>query len=43
MNKIDSIREIHESIESIDAAKLQDIANEIFDPKQLSILIYNGE
>jgi len=43
MNKIDSIREIHEAIEAIDAKILQDIANEIFDPKQLSVLIYNGE
>ncbi len=43
MNKIDSIREIHDAIHSIDAAKLQEIANEVFDPKQLSVLIYNGE
>ena len=43
MNKIDSIREIHDAIEAVDANKLQDIANEIFDPKQLSVLIYNGE
>lgn len=43
MNKIDSIREIHDAIEAVNATKLQDIANEIFDPKQLSILIYNGE
>lgn len=43
MNKIDSIREIHEAIEAVEAAKLQDIANEVFEPKQLSILIYNGE
>lgn len=43
LNKIDSIREIHDAIEAVDAAKLQDIANEIFDPKQLSLLIYNGE
>ena len=40
---IDSIREIHDAIHSIDAAKLQEIANEVFDPKQLSVLIYNGE
>jgi predicted Zn-dependent peptidase len=43
LNKIDTIREIHDSIEAIDAAKLMEIANEIFDPTQLSQLIYNGE
>lgn len=43
LNKIDSIREIHDAIEAVDAVKLQDIANEIFDPDQLSLLIYNGE
>ncbi len=43
MNKIDSIHEIHDAINAIDATKLQNIANEIFDPKQLSVLIYNGE
>lgn len=43
MNKIDTIREIHEAIEAIDATTLQEIANEIFDPKQLSLLIYNGD
>ncbi len=43
LNKVDSIREIHEAIEAISANQLQDIANEIFDPKQLSLLVYKGE
>ena len=43
LNKIDTIREIHQAIEAIHATKLQHISNEIFDPEQLSLLIYNGE
>jgi predicted Zn-dependent peptidase len=43
INKIDSVREIHDAINAISAKQLQEIANEIFDPKQLSLLTYKGD
>ncbi len=43
MNKINTIKEIHDDIDAITASELLEIANDTFDPKQLSTLIYNGE
>lgn len=43
INKVNTIREIYEAIEIIEAKGLQDIANEIFSSEQLSLLIYNGK
>ncbi|MDB3887438.1 insulinase family protein [bacterium] len=40
-NKVDSIKDVHSKIELITASELQDTANEIFDEKQLSTLIYS--
>jgi predicted Zn-dependent peptidase len=39
-DKVDTLKEINRQIEAITAAKLLDIANEILDPKQLSMIIY---
>lgn len=39
-NKVDSLEDIYRKIDNLSAADLQDIANEIFDEKQLSYLIY---
>jgi len=41
-DKVDSIEQILKEIEDISANQLLDVANEVFDPKQLSLLIYNG-
>ena len=38
--KVDSLEEVYKRIEGITASQLQDIANEIFDEKQLSYLIF---
>ncbi len=38
--RVDSLEEISEKLEAISASKLRDIANEIFDPEKLNILIY---
>jgi predicted Zn-dependent peptidase len=42
-DKVDSIESIIEEINAIEAVELLEIANEIFDPKQLSTLIYRGQ
>jgi predicted Zn-dependent peptidase len=39
-NKVDSLEEINRKIEQVNAKQLLDIANEIFDPKRLSMLVY---
>ena len=39
-NKVDSLEEIYQKIDSITAPDLQEIANEIFDDSKLSYLIY---
>ncbi len=39
-NKVDSLAQVCQKIDQISAAELQDIANEIFDPAKLSMLIY---
>jgi predicted Zn-dependent peptidase len=39
-NRVDSLKDISEKLEAIDANKLRDIANEIFDPSKLNTLIY---
>ncbi len=39
-NRFDTLEEIRKKIESITAGTIRDVANEIFDPKQLSILHY---
>lgn len=43
MNKIDTIVEIHDSIDALTASELLEIANDTFNPTQMSTLIYNGE
>lgn len=40
-DRVESLEEIFHKIESLSASGLQDIANEIFEEKQLSFLIYN--
>jgi predicted Zn-dependent peptidase len=42
-DKVDSIESIIDEINAIEAGELLEIANEIFDPKQLSTLIYRGQ
>ncbi len=39
-NKVDSIEEVCKKIDQISAVDLQEIANEVFDPAKLSMLIY---
>ena len=43
VSKIESVQEIIASINEITANQLLFISNEIFDPKSLSTLIYNGK
>jgi predicted Zn-dependent peptidase len=43
LNRIDTLAEIFESIKKVSAADLQDIANEMFDEDQLSVLTYLPE
>jgi len=40
-NKVDTIKEVFEAIDKITQKELIEIANEVFDPKKLSQLIYN--
>jgi len=42
-DKVESIEQILKEIEEINAEQLLEVANEVFDPKQLSLLIYNGQ
>ena len=42
-DKVDSIEQVLQEIDNITAEQLLDVANEVFDPKQLSLLIYNGQ
>ena len=42
-NKVDSIAEINEKIEKVTEDEIIEIANEIFDPAQLSYLIYKSK
>jgi predicted Zn-dependent peptidase len=42
-DKVDSIEKVLQEIDKITAEQLLDVANEVFDPKQLSLLIYNGQ
>ncbi len=39
-NKVDELKEIYQKIDSLTAPDLLKIANEVFDPNQLSTLIY---
>jgi predicted Zn-dependent peptidase len=39
-NKIDTIEQINEKIERITASDLLEVANEVFDPSQLSMLVF---
>jgi predicted Zn-dependent peptidase len=39
-NRIDTIEEIYNKIDSVTSAQLLNISNEIFEPTQLSTLIY---
>ncbi len=39
-NKIDSLEQINHKIESVNATELLEVANEIFEPGQLSMLMY---
>lgn len=43
VSKIESVKEIISSINNLSADQLLEISNEIFDPKLLSTLIYNGK
>ncbi len=40
-NRVDSLQEIGFKLDKIDAGKLREIANEIYDPQQLNTLIYS--
>jgi predicted Zn-dependent peptidase len=40
-NQVETLEEVNKKIEGITAGKIQDIANEIFEDKNLSMLIYN--
>ncbi len=40
---IDTLEELHKKIEAVSAEKLIDIAQELFDPNQLSSLIFNAK
>lgn len=42
-DKVDSIEQVLKEIDEISAEQLLDVSNEIFDPNQLSLLIYNGQ
>ena len=42
-NRIDSLETIHDKINAITATELQDIANEVFSPNNLSSLIYQQQ
>lgn len=42
-NKIDSLEEVAHRIEAISSQKLMEVANEVFDPNQLSTLIYKAK
>jgi predicted Zn-dependent peptidase len=39
-NKVESLEEIAEKINAVSAAQMMEVANEIFEPRQLSTLIY---
>lgn len=43
LNKVDTINEIYRKIEKITSEELLEIANEIFSPAQMSILIYQAK
>ncbi len=40
--KVDTVEEIYRKIDTISAANLMDMANEVFDPSMLSMLIFNN-
>jgi len=40
-NKISNLHSVNKKIQSVTAEQLQEVANEIFDPKRLSMLIYH--
>ncbi|RUA24452.1 MAG: insulinase family protein [Bacteroidetes bacterium] len=42
-DKVESIEQILKEIDGITASQLLDVANEVFDPQKLSLLIYNGQ
>jgi predicted Zn-dependent peptidase len=42
-DKVDSIEQILKEIDEISAEQILEVANEVFDPKQLSLLVYNGQ
>jgi len=42
-NKVDSIAELCAKIEKVTSEKIIEIANEIFEPSQLSFLIYKSK
>ncbi|HKK62979.1 MAG TPA: insulinase family protein, partial [Bacteroidales bacterium] len=39
-NQVDSLQEIAEKVEKVDANKLMEVANDVLDPKKLNTLIY---
>lgn len=42
-DRIDTLVEVHQKIDAVDVAKLMEVANEIFDEKNLSTLIYKAK
>ena len=40
-NKVSNLESVNKKIQSVTAEQLQEVANEIFDPKKLSMLIYH--
>lgn len=42
-DRVDTLQEVAEKVEAITAAHVQEVANEIFDPTQLSTLIYTAK
>ncbi len=42
-DKVDSIEQIIREINEVTSEQLHEISNEVFDPKQLSLLIYKGQ
>jgi predicted Zn-dependent peptidase len=41
--KVDPVEEIYRRIDAVSASALLEIANEAFDPSQLSMLIFNNQ
>jgi predicted Zn-dependent peptidase len=42
-NRVDTLKQVYDKIEAITVGDVQDVAQEVFDPKQLSLLTYTGK